>query len=242
MNKRKIIVFLQKTFSKNRGHMYGQEGEDVIIYNLLKNNCKHELNHIRYLDVGCGHPTWLNNTYLLYKNGAKGWCIDANSFYSSHYKLLRHRDFFICACVGGQKSDRVIFYQTYNKDRATADLSSYELCNMQNIKLKKEKMMPILLLSDIIKQYIGDTYIDFFNIDVEGLEFDILKSLDLHSFHPAVICIEVIDVLTGYNKKESEFLVDYMNNYNYKLFLNTLVNYIFVDNDFLKNRSFIVGE
>ena len=32
----------------------------------------------RYLDVGTGHPCVMNNTYLFYRAGAKGVCVEPN--------------------------------------------------------------------------------------------------------------------------------------------------------------------
>ena len=46
-------------------------------------------------------------------------------------------------------------------------------------------------LKDILEQYLPtDKKIDFLNIDVEGLEIDVLKSNDWDRFSPEVILVE----------------------------------------------------
>lgn len=236
---RRITIFFQKTLLKNRGPFFGQEGEDVIIYNLLKKDCSHDLSTIRYLDVGCGHPLWLNNTYILYKYGAKGWCIDANGSFEILYKIFRNRDSFIKACVGPKDKDVVTFYQTYNRERATAILSSYKICLDQKIRLKRKNKMPMSSLNFLIKKYVGSTHIDLLNLDVEGLENAVLKSVNFNTFHPTIVCVEVVDYTNGYNHHETLSIIDYMKEFGYILCFNTIVNLIFVDEEYWNSRRYI---
>ena len=43
------------------------EGEDLIVYDKLKN-----IDNGFYVDAGCYHPLHINNTFLLYKKGWRG--------------------------------------------------------------------------------------------------------------------------------------------------------------------------
>lgn len=53
---------------------YSQAGQDVFIFNLFKQQVG------TFLDLGCSHPTDINNTYLLELNGWKGLSIDILDF------------------------------------------------------------------------------------------------------------------------------------------------------------------
>lgn len=236
---RKWVISIQKFITKYRGVYYGQEGEDLIIYNLLKSKAHAGVHHIKYLDIGCGDPRWINNTYLLYRMGASGWCIDANNAYKSQYKRWRKRDFFLPICVGPYSGHNVDFYLTHNKDRSTADTKGIVYLKEQNIKIDKIINVPTLSINCIL-DIIKCSDIDFLNIDIEGLDFSVLLSIDYNVFRPRVICVEAINLLTGYNSQDVKYVIDRMNDNGYMLVINTIVNLIFIDNSYAKERSCII--
>jgi hypothetical protein len=52
---------------------YSQSGEDRIIEFFLNTT---GLENATYLDIGASHPMAFNNTYLLYRRGLRGVCVD----------------------------------------------------------------------------------------------------------------------------------------------------------------------
>ena len=236
---RKWVIFIQKFITKYRGVYYGQEGEDLIIYNLLKSKAHGGVHHIKYLDIGSGDPRWINNTYLLYRMGASGWCVDANYTYKSQYKRWRKRDLFLPICVGPSSGQNIDFYLTHNKDRSTADTSGIVYLKEQNIKIDKIINVPTLSISGILN-IIKCSDIDFLNIDIEGLDFSVLLSIDFNEFRPKVICVEAINPITGYNAQDVEHVIELMDDNGYILVINTIVNMIFADKKYAKYRSCII--
>jgi hypothetical protein len=68
------------------------------------------------------------------------------------------------------------------------------------------------------------------SIDTEGLDLEILKSLDFDRYRPPIICAETL-VLNS-TKIDSRIL-DLMQSKNYSVRGGTFVNSIFVDNQLL---------
>ena len=59
---------------------------------------------------------------------------------------------------------------------------------IQEEKIKSQTLNTILNSSKFINRKI-----DFLNIDLEGSDFEALKSLDFNTYRPRVICVEITD-------------------------------------------------
>ena len=107
----------------------------------------------------------------------------------------------------------------------------------------------VYTVKNITVREITDTYfkdgIDILNIDLEGLEYDILSEFDFKAARPKMIILESIEykpyLVTekSENKKLSGLLAD--NNYIEYAF--TGINSLYVDRDFVSSvNSEIIGE
>lgn len=142
---------------------YSQFGEDMVVKALLRNVRKGT-----YVDVGCYDPVLYSNTYYFYKRGWSGVNIDPNPELTERYRLLRPRDTFVLAGIGiGEASYQSLADNAYNK-------------------FDKGSGMQLTPLSEIFKNL---NHVDFLNIDVEGMEMDVLKSHDWQ-IQPTVIAVE----------------------------------------------------
>ena len=217
---------IKRLFIKHRGKFYGQNGEDVIVYNLL-NQIK-PIEQVLYLDIGCGAPKFLSNTYYLYQKGARGWCVDANYSLKQKYKISRKRDRFLNLFIDNVSNETKTFYKINMQELNTASSKISNYLTENGFKITKKYEVKTTSFQDLLKMEKIDT-IDFLNIDVEGRDFDLLKTIDLNSFRPYVICIEAVDFDTGENSSDTKEIVDFMSKNNYSLSANTKVNLIFVD-------------
>ena len=57
----------------------------------------------------------------------------------------------------------------------------------------KEKNKIFTLNSVLKNSKFKDKQIDFLNIDVEGADFEALRSLDFKTYNPKIICIEIME-------------------------------------------------
>ena len=66
---------------------------------------------------------------------------------------------------------------------------------------------------------------DFLNIDLEGHDYDVLKTIDLDLYHPKLICIEILK--DGSNKDN---IFNYMDKNNFKFVKNLGPSFFFKRN------------
>ena len=202
-----------------------QFGEDKKIIKLFK-NVKNGI----YLDVGCFHPIRQNNTYLMYKIGWKGINVDLNPLTIELFKVARPHDINICAAVSNTKSTKKLFFDhqlsSLNTISKNHTLFIKKAFKNNDLKIKKIKTTTLnrLLKRNRIKK------VDFMNIDIEGHELEVIKTLNFKHFDIKVICIEIVNYefysKKIKNKKNEIFKVLKKNNYRLKF--KPAVNYIFV--------------
>ena len=59
--------------------------------------------------------------------------------------------------------------------------------------IKEKKIKSLKLNSILNNSKFKNRKIDFLNIDVEGADFEALKSLDFNIYEPKIICIEIME-------------------------------------------------
>ena len=180
------------------------EGEDLIISDLTKN-----IKNGFYVDAGCYHPLHLSNTYLLYKKSWSGINIDISEFSIKLFNYLRPNDVNINSAVSNMEKEISFYYQKKLSQLSTIKKAISNERMQGNIKEKKIKS---LKLNSILNQSkFKNRQIDFLNIDVEGADFEVLKSLDFTIYEPKIICIEIMEK----NIFESE-IYNFLKDLNYK--------------------------
>ena len=180
------------------------EGEDLIISDLTKN-----IKNGFYVDAGCYHPLHLSNTYLLYKRSWNGINIDISEFSIKLFNYLRPNDVNINSAVSNTEKEISFYYQ---KKLSQLSTIKKEISNERMQGNIKEKKIKSLKLNSILNQSkFKNRQIDFLNIDVEGADFEVLKSLDFTIYEPKIICIEIMEK----NIFESE-IYNFLKDLNYK--------------------------
>tara|TARA_Y100001958_G_C21228021_1_gene553494 strand:- start:1728 stop:2318 length:591 start_codon:yes stop_codon:yes gene_type:complete len=180
------------------------EGEDLILADLTKNITKGF-----YVDVGCYHPLHLNNTYLLYKKNWNGINIDISEFSIKLFNYLRPDDVNINSAISSSDEEINFYYQKKLSQLSTIK-KEISKQRMQG-KIKEKKIKSYKLNSILNSSKFKDRQIDFLNIDIEGADFDALKSLDFDIYNPKIICIEIMDKNVSTSK-----IYNFLKNLNYK--------------------------
>ena len=73
------------------------------------------------------------------------------------------------------------------------------------------------------------------SIDVEGLDFDVLSTLDFDRHRPAIICIETLQYSETREEMKNSRIAQLMLANGYFAFGDTYINTVFVDIDRWKN-------
>jgi FkbM family methyltransferase len=159
---------------------YSISGEDLIILPFFHGKKGAGF----YVDVGCYHPMLYSNTYRLYRQGWKGIVIDPNPGLKKLFALFRPRDTFVQTAVGAQQEMRT-YFQFKDESYNTLDSHSAERYK-QKTTLTGTYPVEIRSLRDVLQ---GVTEIDLLNVDVEGLDLEVLQSCDW-KVKPRVIIVE----------------------------------------------------
>lgn len=161
---------------------YSQYAEDLLIQLVLTQSRVKGF----YVDVGCHHPRRGSNTYALYRKGWHGLLIDLEEVKVLACQLRRWRDKAILAAVSDRDKEVQIFSPKAFSTNATIALTSVT---------EPERYRPIgsiqaKTLTAILNEYQVPRHFELLNVDVEGVDLDVLKGLDFDRYSPEVICIE----------------------------------------------------
>ena len=89
---------------------FAQSGEDLIAWGEIQGSKTQKLKNAKqgqmgfYVDIGAYHPKLFSNTYLFYKKGWRGICVDPNPKMGEIFAKARPRDVFLNCWVGGIRS------------------------------------------------------------------------------------------------------------------------------------------
>ena len=182
----------------------------------------------RYVDLGCFHPVRSNNTLQFYKKGWKGLNIDLNQLTIDLFNFARPADTNICAAISNKKVKKKLYFLGDLDSKNTLDLNHKNWLGKHfNINKKdfKIKIVKTKTLNEILNK--NKLYnIDFLNIDIEGHEFEVLKSINFKKFNIKVICVELIN-FNKFSRNKKNQLVSLLKKNKYKFVDKSEINYIF---------------
>lgn len=196
---------------------FSKSGDDIQLRQLIKNKKPGT-----YVDIGCWDPTKSSNSYFFYLRGWRGICIDPNPELAERYKKIRPSDTFI-NCAIGQNKGHLNYYMLdeHNSSMNTFDLEFLKKHNLES-KIKETLSIPLYNLKAILDKHLKpNERLDFFDIDVEGLDLEVLKSNDWEKYRPAVLIIETN--LSLRDEINSE-VVKYLEEQGYSLKAKTVIN------------------
>jgi hypothetical protein len=190
---------------------YSQWGEDKFIIEFFK-----EKKNGIYLDIGCFHPFMYSNTCLLHKNGWHGINIDINPTSIDLFNIARPKDTNLCTTINETKKVFEIYYDDPFSPVNTLDKEFFK--NLKNKTLNNEKILTVesKSLKEVLDISKINKPIDFINLDVEGMDYNILRNIDLNQLKPSLIAIETHNV-DGKKSKDFESIVKLMVDNNFSI-------------------------
>lgn len=207
---------------------FAQVGEDSILYYLFQSV---GVNNISYLDIGTNHPIYGNNTYAFYLYGSRGVCVEPDPFLYKQIVARRKNDICLNVGIGLTEQVEADFYvfpnsgwNTFSQEEATLRASS-------GMPYSKVLKVPLKNINDIIAANFSATP-DVISIDVEGLDFDILKSLDFSKHAPKVLVIETLRFGATHKATKYTDIINFVCDQGYFVYADTYVNTIFCQNNF----------
>ena len=223
------IHILQNIYLKNKFFFkkktYSMHGEDLAVEKYFK-----EIDNGFYVDIGCYHPIQYNNTILLYQKGWRGINIDINEFSIKLFNFCRPDDLNLNLAVSDKNGEIDFYYQKKISALSTIKKSQSDLAFQGKIKKKTISSQTLTQILDDSKY--KDKPIDFLDIDIEGADFDALKSLDFSRYSPKLICVEILheNMFINNNDIEKSDIYNLLKAKNYKKIWSGIFNHIFVKN------------
>lgn len=179
-NKEKNMIFdIATAYSRS---IYSQEGEEIYLTERFRNKKEGV-----YIDVGANHPYRFSNTYWAYLKGWRGINIEPNIYNYELLKYIRNEDINLnCGIAAYEREEN--YYEF-----AESALNTFCLDKLSNkkeinniIDIKKVKMRR---LDSICKEY-NLHKVEFIDIDVEGMEMEVLKSINWNNLKVECVLIE----------------------------------------------------
>lgn len=209
---------------------YSQAGEDIIVQYLFDSL---KIEKPTYLDIGTNQPLICNNTYHFYAKGCYGVCIEPDKNMVDVIKKKRPGNTILNIGIGLSDSPAATFYLF------PSDVNSWSTFSKEEAIIREKEtgigfttvQVPLKPVNRIIQEHFA-TYPNFISVDVEGLDLDILQSLDFEKYKPEVICVETITF--GYLDNTAEkidAISQFMHSKGYFTYADTYINSIYCRTD-----------
>lgn len=222
----RLLHFLSKPLDAKIS--YSQCGEDLIVQFIF---WRCGILYPTYIDIGAHHPFHLSNTAFFYAKGCRGINIEANPELLKNFQQHRPQDVNLNIGIGpvGTTLD---FYVMEDSSLSTFSPEEVNLMVSHHKKLQKKISIDVHPIDYVIKTYCNNVFPDFLSIDVEGWDYDILKTIDFNTSYPKVICVEAVEYSSRGDGKRRQHLIDFLLSKGYMEYANTNLNALMVKRKF----------
>jgi FkbM family methyltransferase len=180
---------------RHRRVSYAQVAEDLLIAHYLGRREE----PVTYLDIGCLWPIHASNSYLFYERGGVGVCIDPNPDLKPLFDRQRPRDVFVNCGVGAvsgtlayHRYEGAVF-NTFSVQRVKELEKTAHLPGRRRVDTVEVSVRPVMEILEELEWTRRFAHgFDFMSIDVEGLELEVLDSIDWTALRPRIVCCETL--------------------------------------------------
>jgi hypothetical protein len=202
---------------------YAQEGEDLVLKRLFDGRPRGF-----YVEVGCHHPFRFSNTYLFYRRGWTGICIDPLPGTVRRFGRWRPRDITVELGVSLHCSTLTYFMFDEPAVNTFDDAAARRVIEEGRYRILEKRSIQTEPLARIIEARLpsGVEQIDFFSIDVEGLDLQVLQSNDWERFAPRAVIAECFE--SDLDAIQENAVVRFMSGVGYKPYAKSGHSVVFV--------------
>lgn len=201
---------------RNLQRSFSQDGEDRLLLRLMK----HRRNGF-YVDVGAYHPFRFSNTALFHEIGWRGINIDATPGVMDLFEAHRPEDINLHYAVARQSGE--IQFKLFAEGAYNTALTQREIPSTQQLGVVT---VPCDTINNILEKHLPpDTSIGFMNVDVEGLDVEVVSTLDFARFAPEFFIVE--DHGFDLARPEASAMFRLLTDRGYRLRVRTLFSCIY---------------
>ena len=184
-----LVALVRLPLGRSVRLSYGYTGEDRLIESLLKPLVTY---NGYYVEVGCNEPRFISNTFLLYRRGWRGVCIDANEQLIRKFGRIRPRDQAVCAFVA-HESQPLAYLEFGNNVLSTADAQYVPQYLAQGEQIERTRQVQPRTLTAILDEHHAPARFDLLAVDAEEFDLSVLQSLDFDRYRPRLVMVEAED-------------------------------------------------
>ena len=216
---------------------YAQAGEDRILSYLFGTM---GVVQPSYLDIGANLPKTGSNTFLFYERGSEGVCVEADPALFENLSKVRTRDRCINAGITFDDRKEADFYVFSVPALNTLSKEEAEFRERTgSCRVEKIIRIPLKTINEVIEENFDRTP-DLLSLDIEGIDLEVLKSLDFERHRPLAMCVETITFSENRTEEKIVEILDFVTSKGYFIYADTHINTIFVDEEKFSDRSFKV--
>lgn len=181
-----------------------------------------------YVDVGAFHPEHYSSTQYFYLQGWRGINIDAMPGRMKLFEQLRPKDTNLECGVSQVRSELTYYLFDYPNMSTFCEETAHRFLE-QGRSIITRQAVETYPLAEILDQYLPKNQsIDFLNVDVEGLDYQVLSSNDWNRYRPYMVLVEDLDCSSVEQIRDSN-IFQFMKAQGYELMAKTLFTLIFKD-------------
>ena len=170
---------------------YSQSGEDMVLRDFHEDLLRAGYQG-SYVDVGCHHPFRFSNTCFFHQAGWSGLNIDADPRAIAAFKKYRPGDINLEMAVS-DRSEPVVF-NMFNEGAINSldtQLSESREGGRHGWKImEKRTLTPRTLASILDEHWNPGRRIDILDVDVEGVDYEVLVSNNWSKYRPRFVLVE----------------------------------------------------
>lgn len=203
---------------------FSQEGEDLVLGRIFE----YQPGGF-FVDVGAHHPQRFSNTYKFYKLGWRGINIDATPGSMDVFQQVRPEDINLEIPVSDKPE--TLDYYVFNEGALNTFSKSMaeERSKVPNYHIEQVVKIQAQTLETILDQHMPKSVvIDFMSVDVEGWDFNVLRSNNWKKYRPKLVLLESDVPLKEMMGSELDL---FMEEQGYALFAKTVLTYFYKRKD-----------
>ena len=221
----RIAAYLRRRAGIHYRKSWSQCGEDLImryLFDLL------QIARPSYIDIGAHHPWYYNNTYLFYRQGARGVNVEPDPSLYAGLRRGRRHDVNLNMGIGPRAAEMDFYVMSSRTLNTFSAIEARKYVEQRGLRIVDTRRIRVQTFSQAVGAHMGRTP-DLVSLDVEGLELDILRSIDFSENRPHVFCIETLSYAGGDGSgvKNSEIHALMLEN-GYMLYADTYINSVYV--------------
>ena len=230
------LRLVNRLVSHDHGKLsFSQCGEDMIVDFIFR---ALGVMKATYLDVGAHHSKLFSNTYYFYLKGWRGANVEPDPSLHEELKRARPRDTNLRLGVAGTEEKGRPFFVMSAPTLNTfseAEARRYEATGRHRII--RIEPVDVVTLNSLFRSHFDNKAPDLLSIDVEGLDMEIISSINFEEHRPLVICVETLTYSEDRTERKINEIIDYIHSKGYRKYADTYINTIFVDNKVWMSRK-----